>query len=289
MLSRIVKSVVGSPTKSLAPKGTLGVLAIMKNETDVLREWIEHYRWQGVDKIFLIDNGSTDDPQRILREHIASGFIEFFSRPQPHRQAQHYRDVFRKAGIRRKVEWLVTADLDEFWFSPLGDLKRGIETIRERFDLVYANWIMFGSSGHVVQPPSVREGFVHRWKVFGGHPSTKWICRTYPMRILRWTTHHKVWGIDSRRVISDNLTFRLNHYPIMSRDYFQRIKMTRGDVSAANSDSVRTMDYFEKYDRPAVVRDTLLADMVRRSRGEESPADETGAHAPDDMEMKSYG
>ena len=217
MLSRIVKCVVGSPTKSLAPKGTVGVLAIMKNETDVLREWIEHYRWQGVDKIFLIDNGSTDDPERILREHIDSRFIELFSRPRPHRQAQHYREVFRKARIRRKVEWLVIADLDEFWFSPLGDLKRGIETIQERFDLVYANWVMFGSSGHVVQPPSVREGFVHRWRAFGGHPSTKWICRTYSMRILRWTTHHKVWGIDSRRVISDNLTFRLNHYPIMSR------------------------------------------------------------------------
>ena len=46
--------------------------------------------------------------------------------------------------------------------------------------------------------------------------------------------------------------------------------MTRGDVSAANSDNVRTMDYFEMYDQPAVVRDTLLADMVRRSRGEGS-------------------
>ena len=107
------------------------------------------------------------------------------------------------------------------------------------------------------------------------------------MRILRWTTHHKVWGIDSRRVISDNLTFRLNHYPVMSRDYFQRIKMTRGDVSAANADSVRTMDYFEKYDRPAVVRDTLLADMVRRSRGEQSLADETGAHSRDETEIRS--
>ena len=78
MLSRMVKWVVGSPTKSLAPRGTVGVMAIMKNETDVLREWIQHYRWQGVDKIFLIDNGSTDDPERFLRNDIDSGFIEFF-------------------------------------------------------------------------------------------------------------------------------------------------------------------------------------------------------------------
>ena len=118
MLSRIVKWVVGSPTKSLAPKRTVGVLAIMKNETDILREWIEHYRWQAVDKIFLIDNGSTDDPDRILRDHIDSGFIEYFcDRSLTGRRSITGRYSARRI-IRRKVEWLVIADLDEFWFLP---------------------------------------------------------------------------------------------------------------------------------------------------------------------------
>jgi glycosyltransferase involved in cell wall biosynthesis len=266
VFGRLIRFLIGDKSKTLAPKGTVGVLAIMKNETAVLREWIEHYRWQGADKIFLIDNGSTDNPLEILSEDIASGFVEFFDRPEPHRQAAHYRAVFRDAKIRRKVEWLVMADLDEFWYSPLGDLKKAIATIREHFDLVYSNWVMFGSSGLIQQPDSIREKFVHRWKDLGGHPSTKWVCRTYRIRWLWRMNQHKVGCIDSRRVISDNETFRVNHYPIMSREYFQQVKMTRGDVSTAKANSLRTMEYFEIYDRPATIVETTLADMVRAHR-----------------------
>lgn len=266
MLGRVLRWLKGSPTKSLAPKGTLGVLAIMKNEATVLREWVDHYRWQGVDKIFLIDNGSDDDPQSIIRNDIAAGYVEFFSRPAPHRQAEHYREIFRNAKIRSKVEWLAMADLDEFWFSPLGNLKTAIATIENDFDLIYSNWVLFGSSGLIQQPPSVREGFVHRWQHLCGHPSTKWVCRTYRMTCIRKANQHKVGGLDSRRVISDNVNFRLNHYPIQSREYFQRVKMSRGDVSSKSSDTIRTMEYFEAYDKPATIRETLLADMVRKSR-----------------------
>lgn len=255
--------IVGTPTKSLAPKGTVGVLAIMKNETDVLREWLEHYQWQGVDRVFLIDNGSTDQPLGILEPFIASGFVEYFLRPMPHRQVAHMRDVYKAADIRRKVEWLVMADLDEFWYAPTGDLKESISAIQADFDLVYARWTMFGSSGHQFQPRSVREGFIHRWKDLGGHRSTKWICRTYRLRSWKWTNQHKAWGFDSRRVVFDDNLFRLNHYPIMSRDYFQRIKMTRGDATTSSSDSIRTMEYFETYDSPATVVDETLSEKVR--------------------------
>lgn len=266
MLRTIKRWIKGDPTKSLAPKGTVGLLAIMKNETDVLREWIEHYRWQGVDKIFLIDNGSTDNPEALLKDELQSGFVQLFHRCAPYRQAQHYQAVFKQAKIRTQVEWLVMADLDEFWYSPLGDLKKAIATIDTNFDLLYANWIMFGSSGLVEQPQSIREGFVHRWEDLGGHPSTKWICRTFKLTQLWKMNQHKVGGIDSRRVVFDNVNFRLNHYPIMSREYFQRVKMTRGDVNEKSSNSLRTMEYFETYDRPAIVVDTTLAEMVKGSR-----------------------
>ena len=243
----------------------MGVIAIMKNETTVLREWLDHYRWQGVDKVFLIDNGSSDNPLSILQNEIHSGFVEFFSRTAPHRQDSHYQDVFKCAKIRLKVEWLIMADLDEYWFSPLGDLKKAIAAIESNFDLVYANWVLFGSSGHVKQPPSVREGFVHRWQELGGHPSTKWVCRTCRIRSRKNISMHKVGGIDSRRVISDNVAFHLNHYPIMSREYFQNVKMTRGSADNKIFDSLRTIDYFEAYDKPATIKETLLADMVRKA------------------------
>ena len=39
----------------------LSIVAIFKNESWILKEWIEHYLNQGVDHFFLIDNGSTDN------------------------------------------------------------------------------------------------------------------------------------------------------------------------------------------------------------------------------------
>lgn len=266
MLGKIRKLIEGDPTRSLAPRGTLGVLAIMKNETAVLREWIDHYRWQGADKIFLIDNGSTDNPQKMLEKDIESGLVSFFERPVPYRQVPHYREIFRTAGIRKAVEWLVVADLDEFWYSPKGDLKAAISSLDNEVDLVYANWIMFGSSGLVKQPTSLRESFVHRWPELDIHRHTKWICRTFALKFPYQIGNHKIAGIDSRRVVSDNQTFKLAHYPIQSREFFETVKMSRGDVATSRSNAVRTWEYFDAYDTPATVFDDSLAQMVKAAR-----------------------
>ena len=40
---------------------TLSVLAMFKNESMIIQEWIKHYIEEGVEHFYLIDNGSTDD------------------------------------------------------------------------------------------------------------------------------------------------------------------------------------------------------------------------------------
>ena len=52
----------GQTRRVLPNKANLrvGLMAIFKNESMGIREWIEHYVWQGVDKILLINNNSTD-------------------------------------------------------------------------------------------------------------------------------------------------------------------------------------------------------------------------------------
>lgn len=244
-----------------ANRQRLGLLAIMKNEAMTLREWVDHYRWQGVDRIFLIDNGSTDDGPALLTDHIDAGYIELFRCPEPHRQTAHYQNVFAQADIRNKVEWLIMADLDEFWFCPFAPLPEAIGRLGN-MNLVYANWKMFGSSGHVAQPPSVRRFFTLRQPELSEHADTKWICRTDAIADPRHIGLHKVSGVDSATVVSDNHLFHLNHYPIQSVEYFTKVKMGRGDASSPQFDAVRDMDYFRRYDAPAVCEDRLLADLV---------------------------
>jgi glycosyltransferase involved in cell wall biosynthesis len=239
----------------------LGLIAIMKNEAMNLREWIDHYRWQGVDQIFLIDNGSTDGGPNLIEEEIADGFVTLFSRPEPHNQVAHYRAVFQQASVRERVEWLVMADLDEFWFSPGSNLRIAVDTLTD-IDLVYTNWVMFGSSGLKEHPSSVRRCLLHRQPKLGSHSDTKWICRTNVIKDARQMLLHKISGVDSARVVSDNDLFRLNHYAIQSLEYFTKIKMTRGDASTPDFDSFRDLDYFKRYDEPASVVDRTLADML---------------------------
>ena len=244
-----------------AAREKLGLLAIMKDEAMNLREWVEHHRWQGVDRIFLIDNGSTDGGRDLIENEIREGYVELFVRPDSHQQWAHYQAVMVQARICERVEWLAMADLDEFWFSPGSDLPTALDSLKD-IDLVYANWKMFGASGYQNHPPSLRRCLTLRDPMLGEHADTKWICRTDAITHRRNISIHKVSGVDSTRVVSDNVRFHLNHYPIQSMEYFTKVKMTRGDVSSRKFDAVRTLDYFRRYDTPATHEDRLLADSL---------------------------
>jgi hypothetical protein len=263
----VLRSIQRSPNN-----GCIGLMAIMKNERSALREWIEHHHRQGFSKIFLIDNGSTDSPLDILQPYLDVGIVEYFWRPRSHFQVGHYREVYRSAKVRQKVEWLAMADLDEFWFTPSGtvrDLLQGEVQQQWDCDLIYANWIVFGSSGRKEQPASIREGFVHRHERLGPHVCTKWICRTQALVLPSQIWVHKVFGIDSRKIAWENIKLRMHHYPIQSEEFFRSVKMSRGDVIYSSLDGVRTFDYFLEYDRDAVVLDTTLADLVAQQRGQD--------------------
>lgn len=245
-------------------RATLGVLAILKNEALNLREWVDHYRWQGASRLFLIDNGSTDGGRALVEREIADGFVEWYRRPRRHAQVAHYREVFRRAAVRRKVEWLAVADLDEFWYAPRSTLREELERVGG-LDLIYANWRNFGSGGWNEHPPSLRRCITRRFPEYGQHACTKWIVRTDAVWLPWQLRIHKVRHVASDRVVSDNVTFRLAHYPIQSLRYFTEVKMTRGDVSTRRSDSLRDLAYFETYDARATVEDRELADLVERA------------------------
>ena len=39
----------------------LSIIAMFKNESYIIEQWIQHYLLEGVNHFYLIDNGSTDD------------------------------------------------------------------------------------------------------------------------------------------------------------------------------------------------------------------------------------
>jgi glycosyltransferase involved in cell wall biosynthesis len=243
----------------------LGVLAIMKNEAMNIDEWIAHYLWQGAGQIYLIDNGSTDDTLARARRWERTGKVRVISLTGKWRQNQHYRTAFHHFAIRQQCDWLLMADLDEFWFCK--DARTVAQALGDfpKHDLIYTCWSIFGSGGHQTHPDSLRRRLCLRQEKLGDHVNTKWICRTRAIRQAGWISMHKVKGIRRSRLISDNSVFQLNHYVTQSVEYFRKVKLTRGDAANEKSESVRDMVYFAAYDAPCVIEDRRLARQVAQA------------------------
>lgn len=242
----------------------LDVLAIMKNESQNLEEWVEHYLWMGANRICLIDNGSTDDTFAKASALQAQGKVRLMQLPQQHRQRRHTWKAYERFQVARHSDWVLIADLDEFWFCPTGvTLPTALAEFQD-IDLIYCNWVQFGSGGLVTQPPSVREGFTLRRPGLADH--TKYICRTKAVTAPSDLHIHRVRSPKPLRTVVNPPEFRLNHYPIQSLEFFQSVKMTRGDAGRQARDVMRDMDYFLRQDEGCIETDRTLADLVAARR-----------------------
>jgi FkbM family methyltransferase len=244
----------------------LCVMSIFKNETMNLRMWLEHYLWQGVDHFYLIDNGSTDDPLNILYEYIDKGLVTYYNRQEKHQQAEHYRYVFDNENLKEKTKWLCICDLDEFFFGTSNKLSSVLNEDFDSYNVIYTHSFFYGSDNLIEHPKDIRTSILHRTEdVENG---IKYIFK--PTAIsdsseiwIHWLVHP---GSLQKKVLetetfNDN-KIRLNHYLIQSLEYFQNIKMTRGDVSTQSNENIRTMDVFNTYTKLATIKDDTLKQLV---------------------------
>ena len=240
----------------------LGVLGIMKNESMNIIEWIEHYIEEGSGQIYLIDNGSTDDTVSKIQKYIQEGIVHLIELPQQHKQKQHYWTAIEYFKILKNCQWLIIADLDEFWFCKDGEkLSEAIKDYQQHYDVIYVNWSIFGSGGNVTHPKSIRKELTMRHQFLSSNIVTKYICKTSVLKSIENLEIHKIRGACSSATISDNQKFQINHYVTQSIEYFE-VKMKRGDVIKKLNDKIRDMDYFYKYDEPCIVEDFLLSDRI---------------------------
>ena len=244
---------------------TIGVMAIFKNESMTLREWIEHYKWQGVDQIVLINNDSTDDWQSITKDF--EGFVTVKDVPGRHVQMHAYNTAGIPHLKEKKIDVVVVVDIDEYYFGKDGRLLK--DFIQETFSRTNrpsgftCGWSMFGSNGHLKQPTSVREGFTKRWQA-NAEPENGISGKTV---MLMSDIGPQLSCIHIPKLTGERAScpegLQLNHYPIMSKEYFDKVKKVRGDAYTANHNSARNDSYFKRYDNNTV-GDTTLADQVKK-------------------------
>uniref|UniRef100_A0A6C0I4E1 Uncharacterized protein n=1 Tax=viral metagenome TaxID=1070528 RepID=A0A6C0I4E1_9ZZZZ len=243
------------------------IMAIFKNETMNLKIWLDHYLWQGVEHFYLIDNDSNDNPMSILQEYIDKGIVTYYYKPEKHQQVQHYRNVFDNERLKEKTRWLCICDLDEFFF---GTEKKLVDAIYEfnGYDIIYTNSFFYGSDNLILHPDDIRTSIIHRQEdiVNGIKYIFKTSCINDTSEIwIHWLVHSGSGSLQ-KKILStetfDNKKIRLNHYCIQSLEYYQKVKMTRGDVSILQNENIRDINYFEYYQNISIIKDDILKQII---------------------------
>ncbi len=91
------------------------------NEIGTIDRNIDHLLAQEVDLILVVDGGSTDGTQDVLRDKPRVQML--VDETVPFRQAQTMTGMANWAG-QRGADWILPIDADEFWYSPHGTLKQ---------------------------------------------------------------------------------------------------------------------------------------------------------------------
>ena len=91
------------------------ICTLGKRENMYIKEFADHYKALGIDKIFLYDNNDIDDEnfENVLSEYIKDGFIELFNyRGKVHPQLKIYENCYNKH--KKIYDWFIFFDTDEF-------------------------------------------------------------------------------------------------------------------------------------------------------------------------------
>jgi hypothetical protein len=231
----------------LAAEVTVGVCAILKNEADYIEEWLAFHTLQGVSRVILYDNNSSDDTCQRATSFAKLVDLQVVHWPDSadgfdYMQRLAYLDgAHRLAGLARYVAFI---DLDEFMFAsdyrPLGQV---LADFPADTAAIAVNQRVFGSAG---QPSSTGDLVTSRFTraAASDHPEGHWfktIAR--PERIVEFDSVHSVVLDSGAYVLSDGSplpsrpehpghssivaegALQLHHYILKSRQEFELKKL----------------------------------------------------------------
>lgn len=267
-------------------KHYLSVAAIFKNESWNLKEWILHYKYHGVDHIYLVNDFSDDNYLPIVQPFINEGFVTLFQNDVKEKYVGRQVDLNNKyfLPICNETQWIAQIDLDEFIYSPkCVDLKEILRKY-ENYGTVVSNWVWFNSNDFLKQPNGIVKNFIKRaefgdrvWMTHRSHAAVngqeepEWFNLWAPKSIANTKFNVRSFNIHDIATSgpSINLSFvgkpndpeiLINHYQIQSREFWEKVKMTRGALNNWYSANARGWHTFYSLDVGDIV-DTTLAEQ----------------------------
>ena len=145
----------------------IAIVAIIKNESRYISEWLKYHYRIGVDKFYLYNNDSEDmeELERILEPWIQSKIVDLKNISGLCKQMPAYIDAIENH--RFDCRYMAFIDIDEFVF--VKNRKTLLGLLNEHFSKdpriggLAVNWKIFGSSGKkLYEPKDVIDRFTFR-------------------------------------------------------------------------------------------------------------------------------
>lgn len=245
----------------------------VKNEQDVIVEWMAFHLAVGFEHLYIIDNGSSDNTRNLIQNFSANDRVTYMF--QPTGTPADFSTIFLK-NFGDTFRWMAFIDADEFLYPSDGGDIRSALTKYEDVSAVGVYWHIYGSNGLEDKADGlVTDTFVQR------APCNYYLNRhvksiVNPRKVIGPLGSHvfKVDGAfvdEQHRQLHDHEPFgyfenmepshdvlRINHYHVMSRKQYERKKL-RGyfginDEKLQINENFRMM--WEAHDRNEVFDDS---------------------------------
>jgi hypothetical protein len=236
------------------------VCLLVKNDRDLLVEWLVHYRRLGFDHVYIIDNGTQPRLEGFLRDYIRNGYITYHYIEQYPIQIQGYNYILNQ--YRNETTWLAFFDSDEFLVLKRHQCINDFLREHENFGAVSVCWYIFGSSGHLTHQESTIKSYYKRVRADNmktGQHHYKTIVMTN--RTTVFYIHHGEYqdgyfAVDeTKEKVTEEYQFpkkvntniiQLNHYVIRSLEDFQEKSRRR-----SGDGEQKQLEYFYRTDAAA--------------------------------------
>lgn len=225
---------------------------VVRNGEELLETNLEYHYAQGVDVILVTDHRSEDATARILERYSSSGRLRSFRiEDGAFRQALWVTEMARRAAIEEGADWVINADVDEFWYPETGTLKSVLESIPQQFGRVRAPRYNFvpvdGDEGVPFWRRMVVRENTNYSRVLGNRIRPKTCHRALP-KIFVGPGNHVVWGRPERLALLPGPSpMVVLHYPY--RTYPQVVsKITVGAAAVRAHTDLGPMQYLNWLD-----------------------------------------
>lgn len=231
----------------------LSIVIIIKDEMPYLQEWIEYHLLVGVERFYVYDNGSTDNPLEVLQPYIEKGIVIYRYFPGNKQQIPAYCDAILK--YKYRSYWIALIDTDEFIVPVRKYTVPEVLKEFEQYSGVCLSWVMYDSSGHIKKPEGlVIKNYTHR-NIDPHNRANKSIKSIVNPREVLVTNVHWCyyrffcWGVsESGKKIKGNYVeepsidiLRINHYYTKSREEFL-LKINKGGANGRVSPEIVVTD-----------------------------------------------